>query len=724
MSNSHEATLVVVDLGSPLSVSHKDTRDAKEVEVEDVSYNGTHGEQSQQDNARLLSTLSSHLDLLTAGSLFLLPSILPYLASALTSYTTDNATSALNPPPSSSPQYIPSPPLTNITSPTTASNSWNWQTTWIILLPCIGVIVPLSLLKVMTMLEESSFQCPFRRWRQNKTRIGRSKSGSNTQRSPICTSCYCAAPAAQVKGARSATRMTHQQKFQRHGIMFGPTVHAIKRAWKVLKREPSGYGPLSLDSPLSEGFSGDDDDIYGSESESECESEKTMVESTVLTLDSPLESKLLHEQGPHGAPCSCKNNYSVRQQLSVLPRPRSILLASLAVWTALMAFSSVLGFNTVRPTLPISNDANETAGGFDLQTSEPISMGIFHQGGFVAVEEPSFPSDDSIDYDESERDFLNVVAGMLEQNLANLEEELNQPLSVNQDEPFATIKTSIIIVNKRSPYEASAPLSQESTQVEEEEEEEENVVDIEDFLEPDSLDALTMDPDDETVFHDFLAQLEAEDQAAKALEESNLEAHIKKQKQIIKATNDLVISSMLENDIPCGARTFPMRLTPTWIIGLPDIVQKILDSAGSGRFGEREDGQMFEYLAGWTEFMILAVTMSLGAIMAGLAQAKMLYYQLSESSESSVSGAQKGGCASITTLLSCLALSGSALGLTLLMIFSECWDVPSVYFVGIGIAGMILVHAWVPDVALQVEYADDLDMQDGYQLVYDEEANY
>ncbi|KAG0003282.1 hypothetical protein BGZ79_001258 [Entomortierella chlamydospora] len=665
MSNSQEETHIVVDLGSSLSIPHEDTRDAKGLEVEDVSYDSTHCEQSQQDDIWLLSTLSFHLDLLTAGSLFLLPSILPFLASTLTSYITDNA----------SPQSIPSPTTTtsplsyDITSPTSAaSDIWNWQTTWVPLLPCIGAVAPLSLLKVMTMVEESSFQCPFQRWR-------RSKSGSNSQRNPICVSC-----------ARDATRVIRQQQYHRHGTMFGPTVHVIKRAWQAFKREPSGYQPLSLDSPLSEGFSDNDNNICGVEEESECDDETIMVEST------------------DGAPCTCKKSYYyMRQQPSVLPRPRSILRAGLIVWTVLMGLSSILGLNTVRPTSAVFNDTNATADGIDLQTWESMSTSTLRQGGFIAVEESRFPSDGAINYDDGEHDILSVVAAMQEQERSPASlEELNQPLPINQHELFATIKTSIIIVNKERPHDASASLPQ----IKEEEEEENTADDIKDFMEPDSLDALIMDPDDAILFHDFLAQLKAEDQATKAPEESNLEAYSEKQKRVIKATDDHMIPSMLENDIPCGTKTVPMRPTPT--IDLPDFVQKILDSAGPGRLGQREGGQTFEYLAGWTELMILAVATCFGTIMAGLAQARVLSSQLSESSEASVTSPQKlEGCASTRTLPSCLAISGSALGLTLLMIFSECWDVPSVYFSGIGIAGIILIDAWIPDMSLQVECVNE-----------------
>ncbi|KAF9390991.1 hypothetical protein BGX21_011340 [Mortierella sp. AD011] len=464
--------------------------------------------------------------------------------------------------------------------------------------------------------------------------------------------------------------------------MFGPTVHAIKRAWKALKREPSGYEPLPLDLPLNESVSNNDDNVFGVEEESERDDETIMVEST------------------EGAPCICrKSYYSMRQQPSVLPRPKSILRAGLIVWTVLMGLSSILGLNTVRSTLLVSNGMNETAGGIDLQTWESMSTSTLRQGGFISVEESSFPSDGATKYDDGEHDILSVVTAIVEQEKSPASlEELDQPLPVNQHEPFATIKTSIIIVNKETPHDASAFLPQ----VEQEEEEESTADDIKNFMEPDSLDALIMDPDDAIVFHDFLAQLKAEDQITKA----NSEAHSEKPKQVIKATGDHMIPSMLENDndIPCGTKTFPMRPISTRIIDPHDFVQKVLESAGPSRLRQREGGQAFEYLAGWTELMILAVATCFGTIMAGLAQARVLSFQLSEASEESVTSSQKlEGCASTRTLPFCLAISGSALGLTLLMIFSECWDVPSVYFSGIGIAGIILIDAWIPDMSLQVE---------------------
>ncbi|KAF8963332.1 hypothetical protein BGZ46_001008 [Entomortierella lignicola] len=722
----HAASLVVIDLGTPLNNPHKrndiegqeqeeekvkevQENDEDEDEDEEATFIGTQDEQSRQENIRLLNSLSSHLDLLTAGCLFLLPSLLPYLASALESYTRQDLVLSS----SSSPTLLTS--AQSALSTTLTSNSWNWQTTWVLLLPCFGVMIPLSLFKGLTMLEETSFQCPFRRWRQNKRVIVRSNSSvSNSQRSPLLGSCNCAATALAegVRDGVPCTRIAQQPKHQQHGIMFGPTVHAIKRAWNVLKSGHSGYGPISLNSPLTES------DRY---------SERTVVESTLLSIDNLFESNL--QQGQIRASCdSCnnnsgdndKNNSFVRQKFSVLPRPRSILLASLGVWTLLMTFSSVLGVNTIvsespiSPTTSIHNDMVEGAGGIDLQTWEPLSLGSFRQGELVAVELEDSQNDSTVNSGNSlESSVLNDIAAMLELDLVNLGESIEaipSVMPVSQEDPFATLKTDIVIVNKRDKVQGGN-------------------IELEEFLEPASMNALTTDPEDASVFQAFLIQIEAEEQAARDQEELILQAQLEKQKQVLKATDDLVISSILNDDILCESQSSsssphlpsPLRFSPSMIIGLPDMVQKILNSFGSGLFGHHEPGQMFEYVAGRTELMILVVTMCLGSLLVGLTQAKLLYHQLSEQMQSSELAVSQSRV-SIKTLLSCLALSGSALGLTLLIIFTECWDVPSVYFVGIGVSGMIFVHAWVPDMALQVEHVDDLDNPHGYSLVDDEEA--
>ncbi|KAF9090329.1 hypothetical protein BGX27_002288 [Mortierella sp. AM989] len=495
--------------------------------------------------------------------------------------------------------------------------------------------------------------------------------------------------------------MKRRQKYEQHGIMFGPTVQAIKRAWKVLKSEPSGYGPLALGSPVSESFSdGEDDSVY---------------ESTLLNMEN--NNTPFVDLMQQDAPCiKCisdhDKNSSVRPQFSVLPRPRSILLASLGAWTILMALSSIFGFNSVQISgektfpAPFYNDMSENSSGIDLQSWEPMSMGNVRQGGIIVIEESGSNGDM-----DNELDFLNTVTSMLEKGLANSEEADRRI----DEEPFATIKSSIVIVNKQSQDETKPALPVPELNQVEQEDVDMDQDDIIDFSEPDSLDALIMDPEDAYLFHNFLEHLEFEDQEAKALEESTLEAQRQKQLEVIKATDDLVITSMLDNDLPCGAQASIADLTPNWVKGLSNLTQ----------FGENHRrGQIFKYLPGWTELMILTVTMCLGSLLVGLGQAKMLHYQLSlqqQQQQPHVSESNKH--MSIATILSCLAVSGSALGLTLLMIFSECWDVPSVYFVGIGIAGMILVHAWVPDMALQVEYIDDF-VQDGYQLVYDEEAQF
>ncbi|KAG0269528.1 hypothetical protein BGZ95_002049, partial [Linnemannia exigua] len=119
-------------------------------------------------------------------------------------------------------------------------------------------------------------------------------------------------------------------------------------------------------------------------------------------------------------------------------------------------------------------------------------------------------------------------------------------------------------------------------------------------------------------------------------------------------------------------------------------------------------GRTFVYTGWSTDLMIVAVAMCLGGVLVGLAQSKILYYQLldqyiaaSSFTATSANTLQRRS-ASWTTLLASVSLSTSALVLTFLMIADESWDIPAIYFVGIGIAGIILVHAYVPNAALTI----------------------
>ncbi|KAF9437694.1 hypothetical protein BGZ76_011539 [Entomortierella beljakovae] len=620
---------------------------------------------------------------------------------------------------------------------------------------------------VLTMVEEGSLQCPLRRWRQNRIRLG--SNVVDSQMSPVCAKCpRCSTPktsAAITMGARRAVTSAQQQQQQQyhpHGVMYGPTLTSIRRAWKVLKREPSsptGYSPLTMNK---------------SESESEDEGEILFKSSpTVLEMNPPAfseSSSLLYEQDKEdheeddevdedtpcmSGPCTCicddvtiaidENISSRRVRSSIIPRPKSILMASLAVWTILMAFSSVLGFSHVIPALSVpsevqpapaqynnnnnnNNDAN--MGGIDLQAWEPMSSNNnnnkVRQGGFVSFEGGPESIVMSEGADTSNDDFLNVITDMVSEGLADLGFDVEPTLPLvqadedvplieelmmmegDEEQPFATIRTGVVIVNRKRDQVEDPGYQSEDEDV--------SVIeqDIEEFLEPESLDALIMDPEDANLFQDFLAQLEAEDQAAKELQESDMEAQRKKKQDIIKATDDLVITSMLDNDLPCGSGSKSSNLPPIGLMSIAYKIQDVIDSfVGSGRLESHQSGSVFEYLPGWSEIMILLITMCLGSILVGLAQAKILLRQLQEQSMES----QKKCSTSIAMILSCVALTGSALGITLFMIFSECWDVPSAYFVGFGIAGMILVHAWVPD-SLRVEYMDD----DEYLIVDDEES--
>ncbi|KAI8594897.1 hypothetical protein EDD21DRAFT_392628, partial [Dissophora ornata] len=610
--------------------------------------------------------------MLTAGSLFLLPSILPYVASAFTFYTS-----------------APSSSFTSSSASLSATNAeavneclWNWDTAWVLLLPCVGILIPLLAFKVMSHLEESR---RFQRWRQgnNHNSIYR---GQCTTRYVGAATCRTFHPENTATAARIAW------------VMPSPTTSAVKKIWRTLVGDPPGYGPLALDTSVGSNARGlllaPSDPPSPTSSESDFEHEYEEVE---------------------GARCTCDDsqNGMSESQFSVLPRPKTILMTSLGIWTLLMALSSVFGLNTIttiKSVIPTrTNDVR------------PQWTNTLRQGGFVVLDEDN----ETDDMAEREGEFMNALKSLLDSDepienfFAGDSKDLDEAIWVsNEDdfwanervegeEPFEIIKNMIFIANKRGQHQ------QQQREVMEEEgaadvPEDVSEQDVEEFLELDSLDAMTMDPEDAHIFQDFLAQLEAEDEAVKTVEETLEQGQYQQQ----------VDSSMSDNDLPCGYRSRNMpRFTPEWIFGTPEMVQKMMDQVAPDHLAAaHERGQVFDYLTSWTDMMILAATMCLGSLLVGLAQAKSLYYQLLEHHQASYTQEEKtrdvaGGRASLVTLASCLLMAGSALGLSLLMVFAECWDVPSIYFVGIGIAGMILVHSWVPNMALQIDfthsYSDD-----------------
>ncbi|KAF9989465.1 hypothetical protein BGZ75_006310 [Mortierella antarctica] len=310
--------------------------------------------------------------------------------------------------------------------------------------------------------------------------------------------------------------------------------------------------------------------------------------------------------------------------------------------------------------------------------------------------------------DESEQ--RNIVISVLDMNSVDQQNIERAVWHANEDDnqdqeaaaaPFATIRTKILILNKRG---ISADGQDETIDP--------NAVlmsdDDDDLFLPedeDAMDAMTMDPEDSAVFLDFLRQLDAEDQAAQTAED--LQDQIQRQKHImvIKAADELVVNSMIENDLPCGYRAKDDIISTEWMAKfLPTFVQQLFTPANvhSGQSEAQHSGNAFVYHAWWTDLMIMIVAMCLGGVLVGLAQARVVYEQILERQKYPLETRQRESGASASSVVSSLVISASAVSLTILMILAECWDVPSVYFSGIGIAGMILVHALVPDIALQI----------------------
>ncbi|KAF9286183.1 hypothetical protein BGZ68_003128 [Mortierella alpina] len=616
------------------------------------SYNDTSvlipqdAQQIQVDHYRLSKNFSAHLNLLSAGSLFLLPSILPYLASALTAYAigpfSDRASTSHG---------------TNPEKPWAAFGDWRWETTWILLLPCIGVMVPLSLFKIMGDLEARPVECPFKRWRCHRNWSGETET---IQRSP------------------HSCRVCRQQPYS--CITTGPTLNAIKRTWRTLIGHPPGYGPLALDNYQS------------TRVRTLSTSSSTWSLFTVSPSDSDSDSDsdatvVMDDNSGGDATKQHQFHISSRGRESSLPRPRTILLTSLCIWTALMALSASMGFNNPGKQFMYPMEQEQRG---SLGTLGPVSESI----------------------DESEQ--RNIVISVLDMNSIDRQNVENAVWHANEDlvqdeeaaaTPFATIRTKIVILNKRG---ITAEGQDETI--------DENPVlmsdDDEDFFLPedeDSIDAMTMDPEDSAVFLDFLRQLDAEDQAARTAEDLQEQIQRQEHRMVIKAADELVVNSMIENDLPCGYRTKDDIISTKWITKFfPTSVQQLLAPVNdhSDQSETQHSGQAFAYHVWWTDLMILVVAMCLGGVLVGLAQARVVYEQILERQVYFLEPRQRGSGASTASVVSCLVISASAVSLTILMILAECWDVPSIYFSGMGIAGMILVHALVPDIALQIDNFD------------------
>ncbi|KAG0039731.1 hypothetical protein BGZ82_006883 [Podila clonocystis] len=108
---------------------------------------------------------------------------------------------------------------------------------------------------------------------------------------------------------------------------------------------------------------------------------------------------------------------------------------------------------------------------------------------------------------------------------------------------------------------------------------------------------------------------------------------------------------------------------------------------------------VFDYAPVWTEGMVLLLSLCLGGTLVGLAQTRTLVRQMPEELDVSESSAAQGRQVS---LFIGGMISMTAMGLTAWVIMEGLWTSPPEYFAGFGIAGVILVQAWVPDTPLQV----------------------
>lgn len=457
-----------------------------------------------------------------------------------------------------------------------------------------------------------------------------------------------------------------------HGATDGPTLKAIKRFWRNLLRIESddflGFAHLPL--------------AYQDEVNAEeglCVSDK---------------------EDMHLPKVDFTKSHQRRQvSWSALPRPKTILLASLWAWTMLMVFSAKMGFNSLQqisvppPSLAVSSPS-------PMPSIVPYSN-VVEQGGSGApifILPAAFPADLQTLQVEEQDNHTDLLLDMdIDLQFETLWAQDQQPAVDSQEDgeaqPFARIQTSIVIINNNDDTSSIEPTFDNMMED-----------DIEDL---NSLDAMIMDSQDEAVFHDFLNQLDQEDAAA-ALRTSQDEPQDQQQQErlnkLIKATDDLMVASMLDNDLPCR---YYRPSTPTWFSGIQQFLVGDSIAAAGSDMGGHLPGRTFIYTGWSTDLMILAVAMCLGGVLVGLAQSKILYHQLLDQHMDFSGTNTLHRRASWKTLVACLALSGSALGLTFLMIADESWDVPAIYFVGIGIAGIILVHAWVPNAALIVHKVDD-----------------
>ncbi|KAF9898139.1 hypothetical protein BX616_004439 [Lobosporangium transversale] len=743
-------------------------------------------QQHVKENDQLLRTLASHLDLLTAGALFLLPSILPFLASALTAYTYtyhNGSSSSSSNSSNSNNANVSSDDVSSSTSSLLMAlieeltEHCTWGTISILLLPCIGIMIPLSAFRVLSLLEEKNdhekipflSRSPLRRlsrWMHWRSQEEQNNTDPFLPSTTATVSTTAATDCKRKTGPRRSSMDNDGDVSYCCHTMTSTKVNSSldsRRRWSF---------PTSM--RASTGFRLGDNDGYQSlnlrtapmsPSAREQAEKEGEARSWSLFLTDNNSSSHMDAVDATNTPTTHRHQ---GPQFSKLPRPRTILLTGLGIWTILMIVSSLLGINTIIPMDSSLSSSSSTSASSHPSPASPVvpaslimgfnqdSAVTIHddeEGGFAMAEDVEDENDDDMDVGGGE--FMKELASMLELNM-----DLNEPIDNKQDDPiqkssdqsawsvdedeginnirteeaFATFRTNIIIVDK-SKGENKDMVEEEEGKEEEEEDKEgdhhfharvpnghyyEDVdfQDVEDFLDPDSLDALTLDPKDADVFQNFLAHLEKDEALSQR----------RKQEQLI--------DSVFQHALPCGSSAGMPASSPIWTIDLPRMIRKIWNSAteGSERLSTRQGTQngeplqarVFEYVQGWTELAILIVAMCMGSLLVGFVQAKALYYQILERhqlllesnwkdcwEEDEDEAIIKNGFrtssrrATWTTKLSCIALSASALCLTLLVMFAECWDIPSVYFAGIGIAGIILVNAWVPDMALQVHFKKD-----------------
>ncbi|KAF9314318.1 hypothetical protein BG003_004324 [Podila horticola] len=352
----------------------------------------------------------------------------------------------------------------------------------------------------------------------------------------------------------------------------------------------------------------------------------------------------------------------------MLKRPRVVLLSSLCFWTLLMVLSSVGGLNTIHPMVssptqnsdslqippgPSPSEFSAAPYGDDLLLWEPSSivievdpLPVVYPEGFTMAEDV----EDDAEVVPEPFEMMVLGSELVVVGPSTLDEFLELADSI---EPMA-----MSIENEEKRRTLTSPPPPPLAWVKRDFEEDEDEAPMDD------MDAMTLDPEDATVFHDFLLSLEAGEQAPMPVDDAE------ERRKVLQATEDLIVDSIFENEVPCRNTGRKGLFAP---------------------FTSTESSRVFEYRAGWTELMIVAIAMSLGGVLVGLAQARVLAKELQQQQ---LANSYRPGYLSI---VSCMLLSGSALGLTMLMILGECWDTPSVYFTGIGIAGIILVQSWVPD---------------------------